>query len=67
MAAKNSVANFVGNFKALAIGTLLLIVLAAFVHVGLTSANITGLGNTVLTFLVPAAGVGLMLRAFDVI
>lgn len=58
---------FVENFKALAIGTLLLVVLGSFVHVGLVSANITGIGNTVLTFLIPAAGMGLLLRAFDVI
>lgn len=54
----------VQGFKDLAIGIILLIVIAAFVHTGLASANITGLANTVLTFVVPIAGVGLLFTAF---
>lgn len=56
--------SLVSNFKELAIGVILLIVLASFVAIGLASANITGLARTVLTFLIPIAGISLLFAAF---
>lgn len=53
----------VASFKELAIGVILLIVIAGFVSVGLADANITGLAATVLTFVVPLVGVGLLFAA----
>lgn len=52
-----------GNFKDLVVGLILLIVLAAFTTVALADSNITGLAATVLTFIVPLAGVGLIFLA----
>lgn len=54
----------VTSFKEVAIGLILLIVLAAFAATAAADANITGLSLVVVGFVVPLMGVALLFAVF---
>lgn len=56
--------SLVNSFKDVAIGVILLIVVAAFVAVAIADNNITGLGKVVLGFVVALFGVAILFAIF---